>query len=82
MFMNCRGAVASFKLSPNLRKALKVHIGCSYPSKVLSYILCITLKEKNYSKENEVTKMERLLGFVKEPLIEREIKIKDQQPKK
>ncbi|XP_065920328.1 dynein intermediate chain 2, ciliary-like [Dysidea avara] len=51
-----RGAVTSFKLSPNLRKALK---------------------EKNYSKENEVSKMERLLGFVKEPLIEREIKMMD-----
>ena len=25
--------------------------------------------------------MERLLGFVKEPLIEREIKMKDQKPK-
>lgn len=44
--------------------------------------MCVfILKEKNYSKESEVSKMERLLGFVKEPLIEREIKMKDQKPK-
>jgi len=39
-------------------------------------------QEKNYSKENEVSKMDRLLGFVKEPLIEREVKLMDMQPKK
>ena len=46
------------------------------------FLIYVILQEKTYSKENEVTKMERLLGFVKEPLIEREIKMKDQQPKK
>jgi len=29
-----------------------------------------------------VSKMDRLLGFVKEPLIEREVKLMDMQPKK
>ena len=81
MYLNkLQGCSCQFQTFTQFEKGTQ-GIGCSYPCKG-AYLLCFILKEKNYSKENEVTKMERLLGFVKEPLIEREIKMKDQQPKK
>ena len=68
------------KLSPNLRKALKVgeeeeeeeeeekEEGFNYWNS-----LCLfCYQEKNRTEETEKAKMEKLINFVKEPLLEKE----------
>ena len=60
-----RGTVTCLKLSPNLRKALRVSI-------ILIIIGFNLFQEKNRTPETECAKMDKLISFVNEPLVNQE----------
>ena len=66
------------KINKNCKKFKKINLSlhCTYKHGRFSTIQCyyniISLQEKNRTNETEMAKMEKLINFVREPLLEKE----------